>query len=270
MRRIKLSDWEIYHLDGSNFALDGGAMFGVVPKVLWEKLIQPDERNRIPMSTHPILIKTDRKIVLVDVGLGKGWNSKFKDIYAIEERDIFEGTDFSYEDVDILVATHLHFDHMAGAVDEHGNLLFRKAKIVVQAWEWADALYPNVRSKASYIKERIEPLSSNLELVEGTVQIEEGIWLILTGGHTRGHQIVLVERNGKGLLFMADLVPTIHHIHYPYIMAYDLYPMDVLKARYEIYNEALKYNYLLVFEHDREGRMGYLSIKDNKPYVQLV
>ncbi|MEO0213529.1 MAG: MBL fold metallo-hydrolase [candidate division WOR-3 bacterium] len=266
MRYIKLGDWEIYQLDGGKFSLDGGAMFGVVPKVLWEKLIKPDERNRIPMASHPLLVKTNKNIYLIDVGIGKNWDEKFKDIYDVKEENLFENLDIGPEDVDYIIATHLHFDHMAGYV----NYNFKKAKVIVQAYEWQDANFPHLRSRASYIKERIEPLKDKIILVEGDYKVEDGIYLILTGGHTRGHQIVLIERDNKGIIFMADLVPTIHHIPYPYVMGYDLYPVDTLYARYRIYNLILKYNYLMAFDHDREAKMGYLKIENNKPTIELI
>lgn len=266
MRYIKLNDWEVYQLNGEKFALDGGAMFGIVPKALWEKLIKPDERNRIPMAVHPLLVKTNRNIYLIDVGIGKSWDEKFKDIYDIKEENLFKNLDIGPEDVDYIIATHLHFDHMAGYVDYN----FRKAKVILQVYEWQDAIFPNLRSKASYIKEKIESLKDKLILIEGDYKIEDGIYVILTGGHTRGHQIVLIERGNKGIIFMADLVPTIHHIHYPYIMAYDLYPMDTLYAKYRIYNLILKHNYLMAFEHDREEKMGYLRIVNNKPTIELI
>jgi len=266
MNVLKIGDWEIYQLNGGKFALDGGAMFGIVPKVIWEKLIRPDERNRIPMAVHPLLIKTNKHIYLVDVGIGKNWDEKFKDIYDIKEEDLFYNLDFGPEDVDYIIATHLHFDHMAGYV----NYNFKKAKVIVQSMEWQDANFPHLRSRASYIKERIEPIKDRLILVEGDYKIEDGIYLILSGGHTRGHCIVLIEKFNKGVIFMADLVPTIHHIHYPYIMGYDLYPVESLYARYKIYNLILKNNYLMAFEHDREPKIGNLIIEDNKPKVILI
>ncbi len=266
MRRIRLGDFEIYQLDGGKFALDGGAMFGIVPRVIWQKLIKPDERNRIPMAVHPLLVKTNKHIYLIDIGIGRDWDDKFRDIYGVEEEDLFDGLDYGPEDVDYIIATHLHFDHMAG----YTNYNFKKAKIIVQSMEWQDASFPHLRSKASYIREKIEPLKDNIILIEGDYKLDDGIYLILTGGHTRGHQIVLIENYNRGIVFMADLVPTIHHIHYPYIMGYDLYPVDTLYARYKIYNIILRYNYLMAFEHDRDATLGYLRIEDNKPSVEIV
>jgi len=263
MRVIKIGNWEIYQLNGGKFALDGGAMFGVVPKVIWENLIKPDERNRIPMAVHPLLVKTDKKIYLIDIGIGKNWDEKFKDIYDVIEEDLFNGLDIGPEDIDYIIATHLHFDHMAGYI----NYNFKKAKVIVQSMEWQDANFPHLRSRASYIKDRIKPLSDKIILIEGDYKVDDGIYIILTGGHTRGHQIVLIENNNKGIMFMGDLVPTIHHIHYPYIMGYDLYPVETLYARYKIYNLILKNNYIMAFEHDREAKMGYLKIENNKPIV---
>ncbi len=270
MRKLDLNGWEIYQLDATRFALDGGAMFGVVPRVLWERKIKPDERNRIPMATHPLLIKTDDSLVLIDTGMGTGWDEKFRDIYAVEERDLFEGTDFGYEDVDVVIATHLHFDHMAGAVDSEGKLLFENADIYVNSFEMADALFPHARSRASYVAERIHPLRDRVVLVEGTREILPGITMIQTGGHTRGHSVVLVEKGDRAVLFLADLVPTVHHVHYPYIMAYDLYPVETLQKKYEIYQEAVKYGWILAFEHDREGRMGTLYIESGRPALQEI
>jgi glyoxylase-like metal-dependent hydrolase (beta-lactamase superfamily II) len=265
MRKVSLGTYEVYQLNGGKFALDGGAMFGVVPKVIWEKLIKPDEFNRIPMATHPLLVKTNKFLYLVDVGIGKGWDEKFKRIYDVLEEDIFEGLDYGPEDIDFIIATHLHFDHMAGAV-ENDEFIFKKAKIYVQNLEWADANFPHIRSKASYIRERIEPLKERIILIDGDKKIDEKFYVMLTGGHTRGHQIVLIEN----LLFMADLVPTVHHIHYPYIMGYDLYPVDTLYARYRIYDFAYRNNLVLAFEHDREAKLAYLTFKDDKPSLIII
>ncbi|MCS7245849.1 MAG: MBL fold metallo-hydrolase [candidate division WOR-3 bacterium] len=266
MRHIKLGSFDIYQLNGGKFALDGGAMFGVVPKAIWEKLISPDEKNRIPMAVHPLLVKTQKAVYLIDIGIGKNWDSKFKEIYDVYEEDLFSNLDVGPEDVDYIIATHLHFDHMAGYI----NYNFKKAKVIVQKMEWQDANFPHLRSRASYIKERIEPLSERIILIEGDYKLDDGIYLILTGGHTRGHQIVLIERFDKGIIFMADLVPTVHHINYPYIMGYDLYPVDTLYARYRIYSMISKYNYLMAFEHDREAKVGYLKFENDKPKLELI
>lgn len=262
MRKLRLGKVEVYFFQEGKFWLDGGAMFGVVPKVLWSKLIESDELNRIPMGANLLLVKTGRNLVLVDTGIGESWDEKMKEIYSIERKDWFDEVGYGPSDITHVVLTHLHFDHTGGStekVDGRFVPVFKKATYIVQSDEWYVATNKNERTRAAYIDERFRPLEGQLEFVNGDVQIVEGVRVVKTGGHTRGHQVVIVEGGGKSLLYMADLVPMATHVRLPYIMAYDNYPLETLEKKKELYKWAIEEDVLIVFEHDFEPTMGYLE-----------
>lgn len=256
----------IYQLNSGKFALDGGAMFGIVPKVLWEKLIKPDERNRIPMATHPLLVKTDRGYVLIESGLGTGWDEKFKDIYAVEEEDPFKNAPVGREEVSLIVQTHLHFDHAGELVSANGEYKY-KCSVVVQQYEWMDALFPHERSRASYPPERIKPLEKHLKIVSGFEEVWENIFVYRTGGHTRGHQIVVIKDAEKTFVFVGDVIPTRHHAPLPYVMGYDLYPEEMVFVRKNLYPLFMKENAVIFTPHDREPFAGYLSMDERGRFI---
>ncbi len=263
MKTWTLGKLRLHLLEGGRFALDGGAMFGVVPKTLWSRSIQPDERNRIPMASHPLLIETPEKKILVDTGLGNFWEGKRRDIYAVEMQDPLEGTPFRPEDVDLVVLTHLHFDHTGGSTRREGDVwvaTYPRATYLVQQRELADAMYPHERNRASYLPETFQPLLNDgrLQTLSGRVEVEAGVWVLPVPGHTPGHQIVLVESEGKKAAFLADFVPTRHHFPLPYIMGYDLEPLRSLEMRKLLYPQMIQERWLLLLEHDREATAGVL------------
>ena len=263
MKTWTLGKLRLHLLEGGRFALDGGAMFGVVPKTLWSRSIQPDERNRIPMASHPLLIETPEKKILVDTGLGNFWEGKRRDIYAVEMQDPLEGTPFRPEDVDLVVLTHLHFDHTGGSTRREGDAwvaTYPRATYLVQQRELADAMYPHERNRASYLPETFQPLLNDgrLQTLSGRVEVEAGVWVLPVPGHTPGHQIVLVESEGKKAAFLADFVPTRHHFPLPYIMGYDLEPLRSLEMRKLLYPQMIQERWLLLLEHDREATAGVL------------
>lgn len=270
MFHFKIGRWEFWHIQTHWFALDGGAMFGIVPKVLWAKRIKPDKRNRIPMGTNPLIVKTDKNLILVDTGLGERWSEKEFDIYDIKPFNPWASLPFGPEDIDYVLLTHLHFDHAGGCVDRDLKPFFPKAKYVAQYDELIETITVNERNKASYRKEDYEPLDKQLDFAYGDIEIPFNVFLIKTGGHTKGHQIVLFRAPGKNVAFFGDLVPTTHHVHLPYIMGYDQYPVDTLKARKRIYPRAINENWYIIFEHDRTLMRGYLRINDqHKFFVEV-
>lgn len=262
--------------DGT-FWLDGGAMFGIVPKVLWNKTNPADELNRIELKLNCLLIQTPEKNVLVDTGVGENLDDKFKEIYKVE-RDFglitaLEKIGIKPGDINFVINTHLHFDHCGGnTINKDGSFVptFPKAKYVIQKQEWSDATNPNERTKASYLKENFIPLeeAGQLILVDGDYEIFPGIKVTITNGHTRGHQSVLIESEGKKAIYLGDLIPTTSHIKIPYIMSYDLYPLDIIKKKKEILNRAIKENWLLIFEHDPKIPCAYLVEKERKQILK--
>ncbi len=263
MKTWTMGKIRLHLLDGGRFALDGGAMFGVVPRTLWSRHISPDERNRIPMASHPLLIETPDTRILVDTGLGLAWEGKRKEIYAVEPQDPLEGTPFRPEDVDLVVLTHLHFDHTGGSTrreDDRWVPAYPRATYLVQQRELADALFPHERNRASYFPETFRPLweSGRLKTLSGKTEVAPGVWAVPVPGHTPGHQIVLVESEGKKAAFLADFVPTRHHFPLPYIMGYDLEPLRSLEMRKLLYPRMIRERWLLLLEHDREATAGLL------------
>lgn len=256
---MKFSKFEIYSLLDGYFALDGGAMFGIIPKVFWQKTNPADERNRITLALRTLLVKTPDCLVLIDTGIGDKYNEKFSDIYKIDKASGMEKSlaelKISPDDIDVVINTHLHFDHAGGNTKKGEKGIvpqFPRAKYVIQEKEWLVANNPDCRSQASYLEENFLPLkeSGNLYLISGDYQVTDGIEVILTGGHTDGHQIVLITTKEKKIAYWGDLIPTVSHLNIPYIMGYDLFPLVTMKKKEELLTRAKEERWLMVFEHD--------------------
>lgn len=277
---MKFGEFELISLSNGLMRLDGGAMFGAVPRVFWEKTNPPDELNRIVIGVNPLLIKTKGANILVDTGNGDKFSEKLLKIYGIErEPTLLESladAGLKPEDIDIVINTHLHFDHCGGNtfVDRDGRLrpTFSRARYVVQKTEWDEATNTHELSKASYLPENFIPLieAGLVDLIDGDREIYPGIALVGTPGHNRGHQSVKIESDGKTALFLGDLIPTAGHIPLPYVMGYDLYPVELLEVKRRILREALEDRWLLIFEHDPEIRMGYLREVNGKLTVEAI
>ncbi len=270
---MKFGEFDLHLISDGNVWLDGGAMFGVVPRILWEKKTAPDEKNRVRLGLNCLLVRTGSHNVLIDTGCGEKYTEKEVRIYRIEH-DVtlprqLARLGLTTGDVDIVINTHFHFDHCGGNTCYDGGSIvptFPKAEYIVRQEEYQDASHPNERSAASYFEHNWNVLQERrmLRLVGQDEEIVPGIRLLHTPGHTRGHQSVLVESERRSLLFMADLCPTSAHIPLPWIMAYDLYPMTTLKVRKDIYKRAVAGNWLLFFEHDPERPAGHLQEADGK------
>jgi glyoxylase-like metal-dependent hydrolase (beta-lactamase superfamily II) len=257
---ISLGEFRVFGLCDGHFSLDGGAMFGVVPKVIWEKKTPADPSNRIRLSLNSLLIQTPKALVLVETGIGTKSSQKFSDIYAISlEPGLLRSlrqAGFQAGDVDYVINTHLHFDHCGGNTFKHEGKgivpTFPKAKYIIQEGEWNDALHPNERDKTSYLIENFLPLdkTGQLLLINGDAEISEGIEVILTPGHTASHQSVKITSQGRVLFYLGDLVPSSAHIGLSYVMSYDLYPLKTLKTKKKIYERALAKDWTLAFVHD--------------------
>ena len=249
--------------------LDGGAMFGVVPKPLWSKKAPADEQNRIRLSMNPLLIFTD-PLILIDSGVSNKSDEKMKDIYRIDGGGLLgslEELGVRPEDIGLVINTHLHFDHAGGNTwrFEDGILpTFPNARYLVQKAEWEDAMNPNERTKASYLRENLEPIKDRIEVLEGEKEVVPGVKVIPTGGHTRGHQVVRIESQGMVGVYLGDLIPTTGHISLPYIMAYDLFPLETLKKKKKLLAQAAENNWTLFFEHDPKITSGRVKLVEGR------
>jgi glyoxylase-like metal-dependent hydrolase (beta-lactamase superfamily II) len=253
-------------------------MFGVVPKTLWQKRAPADERNRITMAMRPLLVRGAGPLLIIDAGCGDKMDEKSADIYGFDRRENLDVTmaaaGISANDIDVVLASHLHFDHAGGftARDTSGSVRprFPNARYLVNSGEWDDAMHPHERNRASYFLENYVPLqeAAVLDLTADNQAIAPGIRVQRTGGHTRCHQIVYIESAGKTAVFAADLLPTTAHVDVPWIMAYDLYPMETLEFKRAFVREAIEREYLIVFEHDPEVAAGYIRQKDRRLYVE--
>lgn len=281
----QLGDLRIHALDGGSQRLDGGAMFGVVPKPLWQKRIAADDRNRIPLAMRCLLVETPDSLVLIDNGAGNKENDKFIDIYGIDNAAsdparfptrIEEGLaqlGFEADDVDIMIDTHLHFDHAGGNTrrtsDGGIELSFPRARYVVQRGELEWSRMRNERIQASYLPHNIEPVveAGAMDVVEGDVEIVPGVSVMRTPGHTPHHQSVLITSGGETACFLADVIPTSAHLPLPWIMGYDVEPLVTLESKRSLLSRARDERWLLVFEHDPVVAWGRLDPAEAKPVL---
>lgn len=273
VRRWAIGDLELISVSDGFFRLDGGAMFGVVPKTMWEGKAPPDERNRITMAMRPLIVR-GRRTMIIDAGVGDKENAKFNQIYAMDrvhhlDHSLAEAG-LSADDIDLVLATHLHFDHAGGfTVRDAGGRVrprFPRAQYVVRRGEWEDATHPNERNRASYFADNYVPLAEAgvLQLVDDDQVIMPGVRVQRTGGHTMHHQMVVIESGGQTAAFVADLIPTTAHVPDPWVMGYDLFPLDTLAAKKAFTREAIERRMLIFFEHDPTIAAGYLKEENGK------
>ncbi len=242
------------------FFLDGGAMFGVVPKTLWEKKCPADSQNRIRLGLNSLLVKTPETIVVVETGIGPKLDRKLSGIYCIERNPGLLGAlaalGIKPEDIGFVINTHLHFDHCGGntIVNEDGRIVpaFPRARYIIQRGEWEWANHPHEREKGSYLADNFRPLAEYglLDLVDGDATVTPGIDVMLAPGHTARHQCVRVRSGGKTLVYLGDLVPTSMHIRLAYGMSYDLQPLENLESKKKLYEQAIAEDWILAFVHD--------------------
>ncbi len=276
---LALGNFELTPLCDGFFHLDGGAMFGVVPKPLWEKRAPADARNRIRLAARPLLVR-GAQTLLIDAGIGGKMDERSIDIYGIDRTsnldDGLAGAGVAPDDIAVVLASHLHFDHAGGftaaAADGAVAPRFRRARYVVRSGEWDDATHPHARNRASYLQENFVPLAAAgvLTLMPGDGAVMPGVRVVRTGGHTMHHQIVMIESGGRTAVFAADLLPTVAHVDDPWIMGYDLYPMDTLVFKRAFVREAIDREYLIFFEHDPEVTAGYIREEGGRRRVEAV
>jgi glyoxylase-like metal-dependent hydrolase (beta-lactamase superfamily II) len=265
---ISLGDLKVDVVTAGHFRLDGGAMFGVVPRVLWERVSPPDEKNRIELALNCLVVRDGKRTVLVETGMGEKWDSKNREIYALRSEGglllSLERLGVLPEAVSLVLLTHLHFDHAGGAtVSSPGGEpipAFPNATYVVQKIEWEFASRLNERTRASYLPENYEPIrrSGQLRLVEGEEEILPGVRVIPLPGHTPGLQGVLLQGGGRTALYPSDLVPTVSHLPYPYIMGYDVLPLTTLETRKRVLPRAAEEGWIVILGHEPKTPVGTL------------
>jgi glyoxylase-like metal-dependent hydrolase (beta-lactamase superfamily II) len=259
MRGFRVGNFELFRLAGGLFELDGGAIFGVVPKVLWQKKYPPCSENYVPLVACPILIKTPDSLVMIETGIGNKLTEKQKKIFRVRKDwrviEDMENLSIKREDIDLVILTHYDFDHAGGVVMQNDGLLtltFPHARHIIQEQEWHDVLSPNIRSIHTYWPDNITVLkeSGNVRLVHGEEEIVTGIKVIHTGGHTRGHQIVQIESAGEVALHLGDLLPTHAHYNPLWVMAFDNFPLDAIRMKEEWEQRGIKQDAWFTFYHD--------------------
>jgi glyoxylase-like metal-dependent hydrolase (beta-lactamase superfamily II) len=270
-RAIKFGAFELQSIPDGDFWLDGGSMYGTVPKVLWKELTPADRENRIRLSLNCLLVKAADKMVLVDTGIGEKFSKRHNEIYKTTKRrnllPALAACDVKPADIDYVINTHLHFDHCGGnTMREEGKYVptFPNAEYIIQEQEWFSANHTNEKTRSSYRPSDFLPLkeTGQLRLINGDCEIVDGIKTIVTRGHTAGHQSVLITNNDNHALYLGDLVPTTHHLKLPYLTGYDLYPIELLDTKKEIIERAVAEEWLLVFEHDPKTVFAYITKED--------
>ena len=256
-------------------------MFGVVPKPLWEQRIPADERNRIPLAMRCLLVETPDTLVLIETGLGNKEDPKFQGIYGVENagspdqlQDQIRTAGFAPEDIEVVIDTHLHFDHAGGNTFRDGDgqvhVSFPSARYYVQRneWEWAHTV--NERTQASYLPHNFEPVmdAGRWEFLEGAAEVVTGIRVVPTPGHCRGHQSVLVQSGGETACFLGDLIPTFAHLPLPWIMGYDVEPLVTLEAKRTLLRQAVEERWLLVSVHDPQTAWGETAGNVNRVVLE--
>ena len=246
-------------VSGGMFKLDGGSMFGIVPKPLWQKICPPDDLNRINNNTNCLLIRKEGRLILVDTGYGDKMTERDRSIYGFSGPTILESLSIlgvSAQDIDLVILSHLHFDHVGGATrsNEEGRILptFPKAQYVVQRGEWEDAINDYGTMKTTYRIENYQSLFDHkmLTLLDGDTEIEKGIRVEVTGGHTRYHQLVKVEDDGVKVIYAGDILPMTTHLRPPYNMAYDLFPYDTMISKMRLLRQAAEEDWIIICDHD--------------------
>jgi glyoxylase-like metal-dependent hydrolase (beta-lactamase superfamily II) len=272
---MKFGDYRVEVVPDCEFWLDGGAMFGVVPRNLWSKTCPPDEQNRIRMNMNCLFIEGNGERILIDTGIGDKWSEKHRTMYGIDRKRSFDEslraiTDVGSEDITIVVNTHLHFDHAGGNtnVDASGKAFpaFPNARYFVSRAEYEHAESPSERDRASYLPDNWRPLkdTGQLELKESGYEVAPGLRMETHAGHNRSMQCVRLEQGGETLFGFADLVPMRAHVPFAWIMGFDLYPVETLEAKKKLLPQAARENWTCLFYHDPDQALGRLVEDEGK------
>lgn len=263
-----IGDIEAEVVSGGRFRLDGGGMFGIVPRPLWSRLYPPDARGRIQLDTNCLLVRTGDETILIDTGNGTKMGAKERDIFALEAGDAIlpnlHRRGVRPEEITIVLFTHLHMDHSGGASHLEGDAVvpsFANARFLVQRREWEDALRNRSHMRTSYRLENLEPLqqSGRLDLLDGDVEVAPGVRVHVTGGHTPGHQCVFLNSGGETLLYPADICPTPAHFRSTYNMAYDMEPYRTMEAKSDLLERAAREGWILAFDHEPDRNLARVT-----------
>jgi glyoxylase-like metal-dependent hydrolase (beta-lactamase superfamily II) len=252
---------KLYSINTGHFKLDGGAMFGVVPKSIWNKLNPADENNMCSWALRCLLIEDGNRLILIDNGMGNKQDDKFFSYYYLHGNDTLEKSlqkhGFGVDDVTDMVLTHLHFDHCGGSIKYNSDKtkldpVFKNATYYSNAKHWDWALKPNAREKASFIKENILPIqqSGQLKFIDSSTELIPGLSFLEVNGHTEAMMLPIIKYQQHTIAYMADLIPSTAHIPIPYVMGYDMRPLETLKEKESILKQALDNNWIMFFEHD--------------------
>jgi glyoxylase-like metal-dependent hydrolase (beta-lactamase superfamily II) len=275
--KISLGDFELTAVSDGTYVGDGGAFFGVVPKVLWQKKVKADDLNRITVSCNSVLIRTGKQNVLIETGIGNKLSDKTKSFFLPQERllDSLHSAGAAPEDIDVVINSHLHFDHCGwNTIYKNGNAVatFPKAKYYAPRGEWEHGKLQLERDRVSYISDNYDPLlrSGQLTLLEGDHEILPGISVAVYPGHTRYMWAVFVCSGGKTACYISDLIPTTWHLEPTWVMGYDLFPLEAIENRKKYYAEAIPGEWLTMFTHDPDVPWAYLQKQDEKIHVKGV
>ena len=267
--KLSIGDFELVSLSDGVHYLDGGAYFSVVPKTLWSKKLQPDENNRVPSGLNSVLVRTGDKNILIETGIGDKVPEKMARIYGMpaELLDSLHAAGLAPEDIDIVINSHLHFDHCGwNTIRQNGVVkpTFPNAKYYAQEGEWQHA-HEDQRDSVSFFSENYDPLveSGQMHLLRGSAEIAPGIAVEVYPGHTRDMQATMLKSGGKSACYISDLIPTSNHLDLYWLMSFDLYPVLSVESRKRFYARAIPENWLVMFTHDHQLPWAYLE-KDER------
>jgi glyoxylase-like metal-dependent hydrolase (beta-lactamase superfamily II) len=265
VHRLTLGDFELTAVSDGLYHSDGGAFFGVVPKSLWKRRVEVDENNLIPVGLNSIVVRTGEKTVLIETGIGNKGSERMVKIYGqpAELLNNLSAAGLAPEDIDIVIDSHLHFDHCGWNTIRKGDRIvatFPKAQYFVQEGEWKHA-HENQRDGVSYFTDNYDPLveSGQMTLLKGDCEIVPGISVRLYAGHTRDMQAILIQSGGKTACYISDLIPTSAHLDPSWVMAFDLYPLETIANRHRYYAEAIPQKWLTIFTHDPKIPWAYVE-----------
>jgi len=270
---MRLGSAELNLISDGTFRMDGGTMYGVVPKAIWGKLHPADRKNRVDLGLNCLLIRTGGKNVLVDTGLGTKYDRKAQSIFHMQAGQLVSNlarVGLQPEEIDLVVLTHLHFDHVGGCTQYNHQRqpepVFSRATHLVQRQDWVEATQTNERTRGAYRPEDFLPLeeSKQLVLLDGDAELLPGLWVHRIGGHTAGHQMVYIESDGEKAACLGDVLPTAHQLPVNYMTAYDLYPLETLDAKRYWLAQAEAENWLIILGHGIDQKAGRLTRRDGR------